>query len=235
MVNFVVCDDNKEDLKFVSDTIDSVMMKNKIGYKKHLYSEYDENFEEEAMSHKLLNKVYVLDIQTPSRSGIDIAREIRTKDVDSIIIFLTSFNELGMNILTDELMVLTFINKMDNKEKRLKSALEKSLQVMDVKNVIRFNDRGVVYTIPANDILYITRDTIERKCIIKTDYNDFKVKKSLAELSNILGENFVETHRSCIVNMTRVRKIDKKKRIITFDNNETTDLISENYKKGVEI
>lgn len=235
MVNFVICDDNKEYLKMVSDIADNVMMKNKIEYKKHLYTEYGDKFEEEAMSHKLLNKVYILDIQTPTRSGIDVARKIRKKDVDSIIIFLTSFNDLGMNVLNDELMILTFINKMDNCENRLKSAIKRSLEILDVKNVIRFNDHGVLYTIPANDILYITRDTVERKCIIKTDYNDFKVKKSLTELSNILGENFVETHRSCIVNMTRVRKIDKKKRIITFDNNETTDLISENYKKGVEI
>lgn len=235
MVNFVVCDDNKDDLKFVSNTIDSVMMKNKMEYKKHLFNDYNNDFEKTAINNKLPNKIYILDIQTQKKSGIDVAREIRKNDVDSIIIFLTSFNELGMIVLNSELMILTFINKMDNRDGRLKSAIEKALKILGAKNVIRFNDHGVIYTIPANDILYITRDTIERKCIIKTDYNDFKVKKSLTELSNTLGENFVETHRSCIVNMSRVRKIDKKKRIITFDNNEKTDLLSESYKREIGV
>lgn len=234
MVNFIVCDDSVEEVKRVSGIIDNVMMGNEICYKKSLYYDYDNKFSKEILEDKSPNRVYILDIQTTSRSGIDVAREIRKHDVNSIIIFLTGYNELGMNILNDELMILTFINKMDNSENRLKSAIKRSLNILNVKNIVRFNDHGVIYTIPNDDILYITRDTVERKCVIKTDYNDFKVKKSLTELLELLGPNFKETHRSCIVNMTRVVKIDKKKRIITFDNGETTDLLSDNFRKEVE-
>lgn len=235
MVNFVVCDDNPIAVKKVSKIIDNVMMNNEIAYKKHIYNDYDDKFTKEILEGKIPNKVYILDIQTVTRSGIDVARDIRKKDVDSVIIFLTSFNELGMNVLNDELMVLTFINKLDNEEKRLSSAIEKSLDILNVKSVIRFKDHGVIYTIPAHDILFITRDTVERKCIIKTEYNEFKVKKTLTELAEILGTNFKETHRSCIVNMNRVRKIDKKKRVITFDSGDTTDLLSNNFKREVGI
>ncbi|MCI8445007.1 MAG: response regulator transcription factor [Bacilli bacterium] len=235
MVNFIVCDDNKEDVKKVTDIIDNVMMSNELGYKKHIYYDYNEKFDQEIIQSKLPNKIYILDIQTTSRSGIDVARDIRKHDVNSIIIFLTGFNELGMNILNDELMILTFINKLDNSQERLRSALKKALGILDVKNILRFNDHGVIYTIPSEDILYITRDSVERKCIIKTEYNDFKVKKTLTELLSILGKEFKETHRSCIVNMNRVIKIDKKKRLITFDNGETTDLISDGFRKEVGV
>lgn len=235
MVNFIVCDDNKEDVKKVTDIIDNVMMSNESGYKKHIYYDYNEKFDQEIIQSKLPNKIYILDIQTTSRSGIDVARDIRKHDVNSIIIFLTGFNELGMNILNDELMILTFINKLDNSQERLRSALKKALGILDVKNILRFNDHGVIYTIPSEDILYITRDSVERKCIIKTEYNDFKVKKTLTELLSILGKEFKETHRSCIVNMNRVIKIDKKKRLITFDNGETTDLISDGFRKEVGV
>lgn len=235
MVNFIVCDDNKEDVKKVTDIIDNVMMSNELGYKKHIYYDYNEKFDQEIIQSKLPNKIYILDIQTTSRSGIDVARDIRKHDVNSIIIFLTGFNELGMNILNDELMILTFINKLDNSQERLRSALKKALGILDVKNILRFNDHGVIYTIPSEDILYITRDSVERKCIIKTEYNDFKVKKTLTELLSVLGKEFKETHRSCIVNMNRVIKIDKKKRLITFDNGETTDLISDGFRKEVGV
>lgn len=235
MVNFVVCDDNPDDVKKITDIIDNVMMNNEIAYKKHTYYDYDKKFENEIIEGKLANKIYILDIQTPSRSGIDVARDIRKEDVDSVFIFLTSFNELGMNVLTSEIMPLTFINKMDMQQERLVSAIEKALSILNVKSIIRFKNNGVIYTIPAHDILFITRDTVERKCIIKTDYTEFKVKMSLSELSSILGTNFRETHRSCIVNMNRVRKIDKKKRLITFDSGDTTDLLSNNFKKEVEV
>lgn len=235
MVNFIVCDDNKDDVKKVTDIIDNVMMSNELGYKKHIYYDYNEKFDQEIIQNKLPNKIYILDIQTSSRSGIDVARDIRKHDVNSIIIFLTGFNELGMNILNDELMILTFINKLDNSQERLRSALKKALGILDVKNILRFNDHGVIYTIPSEDILYITRDSVERKCIIKTEYNDFRVKKTLTELLSILGKEFKETHRSCIVNMDRVIKIDKKKRLITFDNGETTDLISDSFRKEVGV
>jgi len=165
MVNFIVCDDNKEDVKKVTDIIDNVMMSNELGYKKHIYYDYNEKFDQEIIQSKLPNKIYILDIQTTSRSGIDVARDIRKHDVNSIIIFLTGFNELGMNILNDELMILTFINKLDNSQERLRSALKKALGILDVKNILRFNDHGVIYTIPSEDILYITRDSVERKCM----------------------------------------------------------------------
>lgn len=235
MVNFIACDNNEEDLKFISNVIDNVMMGNEIAYKKHLYTEYGDKFNSEILNGKLANKIYLLDIQVPKKSGIDVARQIRENDVDSVIIFITSFNDLGANVLRNELMALTFINKLDGAEERLKSAIQKSLKILNIKNIIRFNDHGVIYTIPSNDIIYITRDTVERKCVIKTEYNDFKVKKSLSELLNMLGENFVETHRSCIVNKRRIRKFDKKKRIIMFDTGDTIDLISDNFKRGVEL
>lgn len=235
MVNFVACDNNQEDLKFISKVIDNVMMNNEIAYKKHLYTSYDSKFDKEILETKLSNKIYLLDIQVPKKSGIDVARQIRENDVDSVIIFITSFNDLGANVLRNELMALTFINKMDSAEERLTSAIQKALKILNIKSVVRFKDHGVIYTIPANDIIYITRDTVERKCIIKTEYSDFKVKKSLSELLSMLGDNFIETHRSCIVNKKRIRKFDKKNRIITFDTGDTIDIISDNFRRGVEI
>lgn len=235
MINFIVCDDDTKTVKNVSQIIDQVMINNDIDYKTHTYYDYDKSFISDIVNTKLPNKVYILDIQVGSHSGIDVARKIRKTDLDSVIIFLTSFNELGMNVISDELMVLTFINKLDNGDKRLSSAIEKSLKVLNVKKLIRFKDSGIVYSIPSDDILYITRDTVERKSIIKTDYSEFKIKTTLTELLDLLGTNFKSSHRSCIINMKRVIKIDKRNRIITFDTGETTDLMSGQFKKEVGI
>ena len=88
------------------------MIKNKIEYKTHVYDDYNKKFMD-VIENKMPSKIYLLDIETPSRSGIDIAREIRRKDVDSVIIFLTVHEELGNIVLKNDLMFLSFINKFD--------------------------------------------------------------------------------------------------------------------------
>ena len=86
------------------------MMKNNLSYKVHLYSDYNKSFIK-MINQNLSNKIYILDIETPSESGINMARKIREKDIDSIIIFLTSHYELGPALLDEELMFLTFVSK----------------------------------------------------------------------------------------------------------------------------
>ena len=232
MINFIVCDDNKQIRNGVVSTINKVMMKNKLVYKIHQFSDYDKTFLN-MITEKIPCKIYILDIETPTASGIDIARKIRNTDIDSIIIFLTSHNELGSVLLQDELMFLTFICKFNDQEKRLESAINKAIQMVGVKQAIRFDDRGSIYTIPVNDILYVTRDSIDRKSIIVTDYTQYKINKSLNELMSLLDGRFKQTHRACITNMDRVRIIDKKTNTIVFDNDQNIHLLSDSYKKGL--
>ena len=129
-------------------------------------------------------------------------------------------------------MFLSFINKFDNLKYRLNKSLKKALELLKHKNIIKFIDRNVVYTINVDDILYLTKESFERKTIIKTDYTEFKVNKTLAELVEILDQKFILTHRSCYVNNDRKVKIDRAKRLIMFDNGENIDLLSDKYKKA---
>ena len=234
MINFIVCDDNKIINKAIVGVINKVMMKNITAYKIHDFFDYDSSFVD-IINEKLSNKIYILDIETPSRSGIDIARMIRQKDLDSVIIFLTSHEELGYMILKSEFMFLTFICKFDDYKNKLASAIERSLVITGHKKMIKFNDHGACYTIPLEDILYITRDSIERKCILKTDYTEFHVSLSLADLFKMVGENFKYSHRACIVNTARIRKINHRKREIVFDNGEMIDLLSDSYKRELVV
>ena len=157
MVNVIICDDNNKDRNNIENITKNFMEKRKLEYNVHSFDDYNKKFYS-ILESKLPFKIYLLDIETPSRSGIDVAREIRRKDVDSVIIFLTAHEELGNLILRKDLMFLSFINKFDNYENRLNKSLEKALGLLKTKNTIRFNDRNVLYTINVDDILYITKD-----------------------------------------------------------------------------
>lgn len=234
MLNIVICDDNKRDLDSVIKIVEKFMKVNKIDYQKHVYGDYNDDFMKLVKS-KLPFRIYILDIETPSRSGIDVAREIRKKDLDSIIIFLTGHDELGRLVLQTDLMFLSFVNKFDNMDKRLNEILHKAIDMVKLRRIIRIEDGLNTYIIDLNDILYLSADKLSRKTAIKTDYKTYHVRKSLLKISDMLDNRFIKTHRSCIVNKSRIERIDRKNSIIYFDNNEYTDLISNKYKKEMVI
>ena len=230
MINFVVVDDNIEIVKKIKTIITKVMIKKDLEYKIHIFNDYDDKFKEFA-NKPLSNRIYFLDIETKSASGLDIARDIRKSDVDSILIFVTAHEELGSVVIREQLMALTFICKFDNLEIKIKDAIIKSLQILGKKTVIRFSYYNSLYTIPVDDILYVTRDSVERKCLIKTSYTTYKVGKNLSDIKELAGDNLIQTHRSCLVNESRISQIDKKNSEIIFDNGDKIDLLSNGFKK----
>ena len=232
MINFIVVDDFKEITKKVENIINKIMMNNKLEYKTHIFSDYNSEFKRLVDEH-LPNRIYFLDIETQSASGIDIARLIRKNDLDSVIIFITAHEELSSIIIKEQLMALTFICKFDNFETKVKEAIMKSLSYIGKKRVIKIIDNNAIYIIPIKDILYITHDNIERKCLIKTINSVYKVGKTLADLNEMAGGSLVYSHRACLINEDRVVKIDKKNKSILFDNGDTSYLVSDNYKKVV--
>lgn len=58
MINFIICDDKKEFVKAIENTIDRLMMKNNEAYQKHIYNEYDNNFME-MINKKISWKIYI--------------------------------------------------------------------------------------------------------------------------------------------------------------------------------
>lgn len=230
MINFIICDDEDRYRVMAERIITNYMMKSDIEYKTHIYEDYDADFME-LVNKRLSFKVYILDIETPTKSGLDIARIIRNKDVDSVIIFLTGHQELSEIVIKNEFLFLSFINKFDDCENRLARSVEKAMQVLKTRRTIKFRDNGITYKIALDDILYVIKDSIERKCIIKTDYTEFKVCMSLTELLDMLNDHFVQTHRACIVNKKRIVSYNKNKRIIMFDNGETVDLVSTRFEE----
>lgn len=234
MLNVIICEDNRRDLEKVVQLVDSFMIKNKCNYQKHIYRDFNDDFMK-LVKTKMPFRIYILDIETPSRSGIDVAREIRNKDLDSVIIFMTGHDELGRVILQNDLMFLAFVNKFDNMGKRLNDVLHKAIDLVKMKRTIRIEDGTNTYIIDLNDILYFTKETFDRKTTIKTDYADYRVRKSLAQIYEMLDDRFIYSHRACIINKTRISRIDRSKRIIYFDNGEYTDLLSDKYKKEMNI
>lgn len=229
MVNFIICDDDLDMRDSIINIVSKFMMTKEIEYKTYLYNDYDDEFLK-IVNKKLPFKIYILDIETPTRTGIDVARIIRHKDEDSAIIFLTGHEELGPRLLSKDITFLAFINKFDDYKNRLQKNIGKAMIALEKKKCLRFEDGGTYYAISYHDVLYITKDSLSRNTIVVTEFGDFKVHKPLSFFLELLDESFVQTHRACLINKERVISVNKKEHLAIFDNGSKIDLISTRFR-----
>lgn len=232
MIQFVICDDEAHFREKIKEVIHKIFMKNNIEYEIKEFSKYNASFEK-LIEEKVSSRIYILDIELAgSISGIDIARNIRKNDWDSSIILVTSHSELGYEALKAQIMLLDFISKFDSTSKNLEQAIKKSLRKINVKKTVTFKAFSVTYRLYLDDIVYIVKDPMDKRCTVKTTYNEIVVAKNLIELYDLLGDDrFVFSHRSCIVNLDKVKDIDWKNSLITFNTGDTIDLLSRDKKK----
>lgn len=229
MIEFVICDDDKKFLFQVENIINKVMLKKNIEYDIKKNYDFDKKFLD-IVATKENQRIYILDIETPSCSGIRIGKIIRKSDMESPIIFLTGHEELGNVLLRKDINFFAFINKFEGFESRLKKCIDDALTTLNKKQFLEIRDKKVCYRFSFQNILYITRDSISRKTIIYTDNNVHGINKTLTEISNNLDDRFIQTHRSCFINKDRVVQIDNRKKQILFDTGIKIDMVSSNYK-----
>ena len=232
MYNIVICDDIVND----ANKIERIVKKHLKGldFKIYMFYDFDNKFFK-IVNSNIENKIYLLDIDTPTMSGIDVARYIRKNDYDSVIIFLSGHDDLSRIAAKKNLMVLNFINKFDSLEKNLSNSLDIAINLVGRKRRVILNSGNILYNLEIDKILYITTDTINRCSLVVCDNNTYKIKLSIKKIVSELGNSFVQTHRACFVNKNRIEVINYKELSIMFDNKTKIDLVSKKYIEGVVI
>lgn len=230
MLNIIICDDCVNDVNKIEKIVRDYL-KN-IEFNIYKYYDFDKNFLK-IINMDLENKIYLLDIETPSMSGIDVARIIRKNDYSSVIIFLSGHDDLSRIVAKKNIMCLNFINKYDNLKNNLKNSLELALSIVGKKRRVKYQSKGIIYNIEIDSILYITKETISRKTIIVCDNNTYSLNMSMKSVISELTNDFVQVHRACFVNKNRIKQIDYKNMIIAFDNSLSIDLVSKKYIEGM--
>lgn len=231
-MNIVICEDDSGCRKTVVKIVSDYMEEIHEDYKIFEFEDFDAKFNKVLMSK--CKKIYILDIETPSASGIDVARQIRKNDTESVIIFVTGHDEYGKLVLKRNIMCLSFINKFEDLKFELRTSLKDACHYLKNDKVIKITDSNVTYNIRLNKVLYITKDSVERKTIVKMDNTEYHLNLSLKSVKDLFGDKFVQTHRSCYVNESRVEKINHKNKTITFDNGVVIDLLSSTYGKELK-
>lgn len=232
MINYILIDDDDFFNTKVKNVIDKIMFNNDIEYKINIFKSPSKKLD--SIIDDQTNKIYILDIDIENQNGLQIARKIRQNDWESPIIILTNYDLNLATILRDCYLILDLIYKYeDDMINKLTEDIKRSIKLKSIKNTIILKENNTIYRIFTKDILYITKDTSTRKCQIVTLNNIYYTNQTLTKLLDQLKNDFIMSHRACIVNINRVNAIDTKNNIITFDNGNRIDLISRKYKKNI--
>ena len=233
MINFIICDDEKAIVDSVKGIISKIMFKTNTEYKVHQFYNYDKKFNE-IIKMDLENKIYILDIEVGNKSGLDVAKEIRNKDWNSIILILTAHNELEYIAYRSKILLFDFISKFELYDKQMTDAIKQCVNAIMLDDKLNVRVDRKYEQIKFDNILYITYESYNRKLRIVTKTNEYEVNESLKSIKERLKGKFVYTHRSCIVNLRNVKTFDFINRRIHFTNNKEIDLLSRRYIKEVK-
>ena len=231
MLRFIICEDNKDFLNRLHTIITKVMMPYNFEYKINKFTQYNKEVEE-IIKRKNEQKIYVLDIEFVDISGLEIASEIREHDMESIIIFVTSHNECRNDIFYSRLLALDYIPKDKLWASRFEETIDYVVKNLNKQQVLLFDFNYNSYRIPFHDILYIEKVQDNQKCTIYTeDGKEYGIISTIAELSKRLGYGFFQSHKSCIVNLEKIARVNYNENIITFKNGTSAYLLSNRKKK----
>ena len=195
MTKFVIVDDDVRELEKVESLIHEVVEDVKIMKFTKITSELKaeiQNTDE--------HKIYILDIELANKvSGISIAKLIREVDWESEIVFVTNHDKMFESTHRSIYEVFDFIEKFHDFDKRLKRDIKEILKRNFDNKMFKYNANNVELNVYYRAILYIYRDTEERKLVIVTPNNKYKVSLTIKEMLDYLDGRFVQCHRSCVV------------------------------------
>lgn len=234
MIKIIIVDDDQKQCVLVKQIIKPLLFKYDETFRIISFSSFNSELQN-LISDNSERKVFLLDIDLGKKiTGINIAQIIRKKDWDSEIIFFTNHDHYFNKVYRSVFKVFDFIEKFDHMEDRLIIDLEKIFSHKHDNGMYKYKNNQINLTIYLKDILYIYRETDERKLIIKTTNNKFKISKTFDEILSELDLRFKKVHRGCIVNTSRVSRYDWNNGDFILDTSEKVHLLSKKYKQEVE-
>lgn len=232
MIKYIIYEDNGRMASKYIKMINKFMLKKNINYKILVFSNYNKEIENIIRNKSKEKLVYLLDVEVPGLSGVDLAREIRNNgDWQSQLIIITGYEGKKYFLLTNRLLLLTFILK-SNINKELMLALDDILKIFYNDSILTFKYNGEIFNIFYNDIYYIEKSLHNNVATIYTKDEKYVIRSSINNLMKTLEEDtrFFKTHRSCIVNLNNVCGYNTDSNVIKFKNKEI-NLVSRNRKK----
>lgn len=199
MLNIAVCDDSNIMLKSISEKINNILSCNIFEFCNGL----------DLLHSDIEFDIVFLDIAMPEINGFDLALKIKSKKPDVVIIFITSCQEKvfegykygAFRFILKERINEDLAEALENGVK----ALENRSTMLEFKTKNREGTSGIL--IDSRDIIYIEK-VLRKFTLYMADGEYIIVASSINDILERLNDSFVVVHRSYIVNMEKIKRIE---------------------------
>lgn len=199
-MNIAICEDEKEFAMRLSEGIQRFFSEKE----RDVAFSFYENGEELLQAYNSEPDIIFLDINLgSSNDGMTVASMLREKGVTAPVIFVTSLENRAIDGY--DVGAYGFIVKKTLDEK-LPRILKKLWQEHFCRKTLAVNGRDFTELIHIDTILSVQSEG--RISVILTENESYNDTRPIGKLSELLGEDFVETHKSVFVNISKIKRIN---------------------------
>lgn len=224
MLNFVICDDNLNLLDRLEKMLETIFTKS--NYDASVVFKTDKADDVLNYIDNNIADVVMLDINLKSsKSGLELAEEIRKRKKNPYIIFTTGHLEYAM--VAYKYKTFDYLPKpitYDRLEDTIARLFEDANELS--KNYIKIDNKNTI--IDEAEIQYIKRDGM--KLVFHTSSRDYDTYSSFNKFQDKLPTTYIRCHKSYIANMNQIKDVEPVSGTITFKDGNTCD-IGPKYKR----
>jgi DNA-binding LytR/AlgR family response regulator len=200
-MKIAICDDDRATIEQIEEYIEIIHDKS---------LEYEVFFSAEELQKYMTEgntdfDAFILDIEMKKMSGIDFAKKLRQKNVNSLIIYITSHSQYVFDVF--ETITFDFVEKPLTLEKlkRILEKIKKYFEATEKKFVFSYRKNN--YSVAFSNISYLEKEG--RKVWIYTiDDKKYQCNMTLEEIwSQLDAEIFGMLNKSLIVNISKIEGI----------------------------
>ncbi|MDP4177181.1 MAG: LytTR family DNA-binding domain-containing protein [Bacillota bacterium] len=240
MLNIIICEDDNYYREKIENIIKNEVVDLKLDSRIELSTNNPGGVIKNLNNNVNKSYIYFLDVELKADiNGIELAKTIRKYDSKGYIVFITSHSDLSNLVFKYKVQALEFISKYDTNA--LKSRICECFDVIcnDFKNshikeidtmTIDLGDR--IYKFSLYEILFFETTNIGHKLRIHTINGNFEFYGKMKEIEAKLPSFYYKSHRSFLVNTTKIKYINKENHVINMINDEQC-YVSSRYLKGL--
>ena len=221
-LNIAICDDEAAEIEYLSSLVEQwsastgnvAMLKSFCSAESFLF-EYEEN-----KNYDIL----LLDIQMKEIDGIGLAKEVRKYSKDTQIVFVTGYDKY----ISDgyDVAALHYLIKPVSYEKISEVLSRAAENLGKISPAILINANGENVKLLLSDIYCI--EAVGHTLKITCTDGDITVNQSLSSFKSNIGNDFISTHRSFVVNLEHIKRISKTD--VILDNGKSVPVSRRMYE-----
>ncbi|MCR5599833.1 MAG: LytTR family DNA-binding domain-containing protein [Ruminococcus sp.] len=204
MINIAICDDDNDIIKTLKEAISEYSTSNSLEFKVQSFG-----CGEKLLESKINFDLVFLDIEMSGIDGLKTAQLFRQMDRRAKIVYVTNHSECALRSYA--VHPFDFVVKPFKKE-RIYSVLNELSHYLseDTENeaVIQLKGEDGPLLLSLRNI-YVFEYTGNRRITVYTKSEKYRIKGSLSDIFSLINsESFVSPHKSFIINMEHIDKLN---------------------------